>query len=181
MQVTIKAHHVDITPALKSYAKKKLEKLERFFEHIQEILVDLDISDNSDENVRQVVSATIKASGTLIRATDATRDMYASIDNLFEKLEVQLKKYNEKLKNHKIKGRRIKGIRSVSSRGREKTRHDEVADLAEKHYVAKPMLPEEAAEIIEMETLEFLMFRNASTEEINVLYPRDGAFALIEP
>ena len=68
MKFNVKAHHVEITEALKEYAQKKMDKLERFFENIQEIVLDLNISDNSDENQRQIASATIFASGTIIRA-----------------------------------------------------------------------------------------------------------------
>ena len=92
MLVNVRTHHLDITAALKEYAKKKLVKLDRFFENIQEITIELDISSASDENKRQIANAIVKASGVLIRAEEANKDMYASIDGIFDKLEAQLLK-----------------------------------------------------------------------------------------
>ena len=92
MNITVKTHHVDITDALKAYAEKKLAKVDKFFENIQDINIELNIEERSVPEKRQIAKGTLHASGITIRAEEAAIDMYASIDLLFEKVSVQLKK-----------------------------------------------------------------------------------------
>jgi len=96
MKITVKAHHATITKALREYAEKKIERLTRFFDQIQEIVIDLQIANVANENETHIASATVFASGTQLRAEESTKSMYASIDGLLDKLEVQLKKYKAK-------------------------------------------------------------------------------------
>ena len=65
MNITVKAHKLDHKESIKEYAEKKLEKLSRFFDHIQEITIDLDISKTSNEDDQQCASATLHVSGTV--------------------------------------------------------------------------------------------------------------------
>lgn len=161
MLITIKTHHVKVTKALKAHAEKKLQKLERFFDNIQEIVVDLDVEGVANENEQQTSRATIWASGTIIRATESSSDMYASIDVLMDKLEVQLKKHKEKLRNHKRgnihHSTTQKNQRVVTSKGEER-------------FIPKPMGVEDAVNILQSENLSFLMFRNLK-ERVCTVYP----------
>ena len=184
MPVTIRTHHVDITPALKDYAQKKMGKLEKFFENIREIQIELDISDTADENKRQIATGMIKSSQKLIRATEASKDMYASVDIIFDKLEKQLIKHKEKLKSHKEakKKRTFVAPVSASTNQAAKTPKKFLKEKTEKRYISKPVTPEEAAQVLDLDDLDFLVFRNAQTEEINVIYPlSSGDYGLIEP
>jgi putative sigma-54 modulation protein len=184
MLINVRSHHVNITPALKDYAHKKMEKLSKFFDNVQEIMVELDILQNFDENKRQSASAVAWVSGSVIRAKESSKDMYASIDVLFDKLEKQFTKYKEKVKAHKNKDTAAK--RSLNStkntpKSKIKTLATDKTESIEKHLAKKPMSPEEAAEFLELECLNFVMFRNAYTEKVNVLYLMDdGSYGLIE-
>ncbi len=179
MKINIRARHVDISPSLKEYAQKKMEKLDRFFENIQEIVVEFDISDNSDEETRQIAAATIWASGTVIRAKETSSSLYASIDAIFDKLERQLKKHHDKLKSRRnamTKEDRLDALITAQNN------HTSNKKKAVRHYHPKPLDPQDAAQIADLEHLSFLMFRNSHTEEINVIYPLDeGGYGLIEP
>lgn len=182
MQINVRSHHVDITPALKEYSEKKMQKLEKYFENIQEILVELDILSTSDENKRQVAMATIWASQTIIRAKESSKDMYSSIDMIFDKLEIQLKKHKDKLKSRKD-GANKRSIFSVAQSDKATIQYP-VIDIIEneKHFFPKPMTPEEAAELLELESLNFLVFRNSTHQKINVIYlMNNGDYGLIEP
>ena len=173
--INIRAHHVEITQPIKEYVEKKLGRLDRFFNHMQEIAVDLDISDVSDESKRQTVTVTVWVPGTVLRAKESSIDMYASVDQVFEKLEKQLVKYKEKLKDHRHDKRAKEKL--INHDKKEEQRKDRVS-----HYIPKPMHPEEAAERLQLDQVGFLMFRNATTEEINVVYVNeDGDLELIEP
>lgn len=178
--ITIHAHHVDITSSIKEYVEKKLGKLDKYFEHIQEINVDLDIAEVSDVNQRQIVKATAWVSGSVIRAQESSKDMYASVDLVFDKLERQLVKHKEKLKlrNKPNDKRSIAGRARMSA----KDNQESASTVEKRRYIPKPMHPEDAASIMTLEGLEFLVFRNAESEEINVVYEMEnGELGLIEP
>lgn len=96
MQINLTGHHIDITPALRSFVHEKFERLERHFDHITNIHVILTV-----EKGRQKAEATIHVNkGTLFAETEH-EDMYAAIDLLLDKLDRQVIKHKEKLSNHK--------------------------------------------------------------------------------
>ena len=180
MKPTIKCHHVSVTKALKTYAEKKAEKLEKYFDHIQEIVVELNVNDASKESERQVAAVIIRASGTVLKAEQKSADMYASIDGVYEKMASQLKKYKEKLRapkrDHSKKEVEAGIIPAKSSPKKKKISKSKIKSL----YVTKPMTPEDAATILEDKKLTFLVFKNSTTHAVNVLYPEGDGFALIE-
>ncbi|ALG67620.1 ribosome hibernation-promoting factor, HPF/YfiA family [Beggiatoa leptomitoformis] len=95
MQLTLSGHHIDITPALRSYVTSKIERLERHFDHVTNIHVVLGV-----EKLRQKAEATLHVSGANLFADAEHEDMYAAIDALTDKLDRQIKKHKEKLKDH---------------------------------------------------------------------------------
>ncbi len=97
-QIIIKTHHVDITNSIKEYVDKKLSKLEHFFDKIEEIQVDLDVETFPNEEDRQIVSATVLVPGSALIAKESSKDLYASVDGMVDKLQRQLKKYKDKLR-----------------------------------------------------------------------------------
>lgn len=102
MNVSVSGHHVELTPALRSYAVNKMERLERHFDHMTDIHVVLTV-----EKLRQKAEATIKLSGETVFADAVDEDMYAALDLLADKLDRQVLKYKEKLRNHHKKDRYI--------------------------------------------------------------------------
>ncbi len=96
MQINISGHHLDITPALRSYVHEKFERLQRHFDHITNSHVILSV-----EKERQKAEATIHVNRGNLFAEVEHADMYAAIDMLIDKLDRQLKKHKEKLTNHK--------------------------------------------------------------------------------
>jgi putative sigma-54 modulation protein len=173
MNIIIKAHHVEITDALKEYASKKMEKLEHFFQHIQKITINLNVESSSREEDRQVASAIINSSGTIITGKESSESMYSSIDMLLDKLSIQLKKYKEKLKHHKGHMSSSTVLKSASEKTKPtKKRLD--------RYIPKPMGSEDAVQILQDEKLDFLVFRNLK-ERVCVIYQEeDGEFSVIE-
>jgi putative sigma-54 modulation protein len=95
MQINITGHHMDITPALRSYVINKLERIERHFDNLINIHVILSV-----EKERQKAEATIQVNRGNVFADEEHEDMYAAIDGLIDKLDRQIKKHKEKLTNH---------------------------------------------------------------------------------
>ncbi|MFA4858862.1 MAG: ribosome-associated translation inhibitor RaiA, partial [Candidatus Margulisiibacteriota bacterium] len=93
MPIIVQGHGTHLTPALRSYAFKKFEKLPQFFENIQKIEIILDARTTADSSRSQVAEVTVWAAGKkVIRATEAGQDMYAAIDLVYEEIKSQIKK-----------------------------------------------------------------------------------------
>lgn len=95
MQLNISGHHVEVTDSLKTYVEEKLQKLERHFDHINNVQVILRV-----EKLEQKAEATVHMSGAEIFAHAESEDMYASIDSLVDKLDRQVLKHKEKAQRH---------------------------------------------------------------------------------
>ena len=95
MQINVKGHQVDVTPALNDYATGKFERVTRHFDHLHELNIVLGV-----EKLLHKAEATIQCSGKLIHADATATDMYAAIDALVDKIDVQVRKHKEKLTDH---------------------------------------------------------------------------------
>jgi len=99
MQITIKGHQVDVTPALHEYATTKFERVTRHFDHLHELNVVLGV-----EKLLHKAEATMqfsgKKSGRTLHADATAADMYAAIDVLVDKIDKQVRKHKEKLTDH---------------------------------------------------------------------------------
>ncbi|MGI9228538.1 MAG: ribosome hibernation-promoting factor, HPF/YfiA family [Gammaproteobacteria bacterium] len=96
MQLNLTGHHIDITPAIRSYVMEKFERLERHFDHVTNVHVILTV-----EKERQKAEATIHVNRANLYADAEHNDMYAAIDSLVHKLDRQVKKHKEKLTRHR--------------------------------------------------------------------------------
>ncbi len=95
MQINFTGHHIEVTPALKSYTTEKFDKLSHFAERITSIHVTFGV-----QKLSQVAEANIHISGGDIHASADSNDMYNAIDVLIDKLERQLIKHKEKHTHH---------------------------------------------------------------------------------
>jgi putative sigma-54 modulation protein len=95
MQINLTGHHVDITTSLREYVDTKFTKLERHFDHINNVYVILNV-----EKLVQKAEATLHLNGGEVFATSEHSDMYAAIDGLIDKLDRQVIKHKEKIQRH---------------------------------------------------------------------------------
>jgi putative sigma-54 modulation protein len=99
MQITVKGHQVDVTPALHDYATSKFERVTRHFDHLHELNVVLGV-----EKLLHKAEATMhfgaKKTGRKLHANATAADMYAAIDALVDKIDKQVRKHKEKLTDH---------------------------------------------------------------------------------
>ncbi len=135
----------------------------------------------------QTVEVTVFANhSSVIRAKHSTPDMYASVDNIVDKLGKRLKKYKEKLdsqhsKHHK-ETIRNNGFVETFAEEEFEFESDGPEIVKTKQFTIKPMSLEEAAMEMELLGHNFFFFRNSETEIPSVLYKRrDGNLGLIEP
>ena len=95
MQLNLTGHHVEITPALRGYVEKKLDRIVRHFDQVIDVHCVLTV-----EKLTHKAEATLKVSGGSIHADAADGDMYAAIDLLTDKLDRRVKKHKEKRGDH---------------------------------------------------------------------------------
>jgi len=173
MNYTVSGKNIEVTTALKDAVIDKLSKLERYFAPDTEINVTLSV-----EKERQRIEVTIPIKGTIIRAEQVSPDMYASIDLVEAVLERQLRKYKNKLVDQKQSAVALSQVFLEEDTGSE----EEIKIVRSKKFAVKPMDIEEACVQMELLGHDFFVFRNAETDEVNVVYKRKGnTYGLIEP
>jgi|SRR3990172_11648077 len=173
MNIIINGRHLEITPALKSYAEEKVTKFDRYLSDISEAVVTLSI----EKKYRHKAEVLLKANGVLIQAEGVTGEIYSSIDEVVEKLERRVKKYKEKLVSHRKGGAKTAEVSKKDSSLPETGRI-----IKNKRFELKPMSPDEASMQMELLDKDFYVFINDLSNDVNVIYRRqDGNFGLIEP
>ncbi|MEE9585087.1 MAG: ribosome-associated translation inhibitor RaiA [Candidatus Brocadiales bacterium] len=93
MNIIVSGRHLSITDAIKSYAEKKARKLEKYYNRLVQIQVNLDV-ESERHRAEMIVSA---AKGSILIAEVTDHDIYAAIDRATDKLERQLTRHKEKL------------------------------------------------------------------------------------
>ncbi len=96
MNLIIHGHHVEVTPALRSYVEEKMERVRRHFDNVIEADVLLSVQDK----LRQKAEITVRVRGSALHAEAIEEDMYAAIDCLIDKLDRQVLRHKDRVKNH---------------------------------------------------------------------------------
>jgi putative sigma-54 modulation protein len=174
VQLRVKGRGVEVSDAIRSYAEKRLGKLER---QLPDPRIELELSAEHNPSIKahHVAEATVWTKGPVLRARESSQDMRASIDQLVDKLERQVTRYREKKKR-----RRPRGAQPALDEGVPMPEEPQI--VRTKQFAVKPMSAEEAVLQLELVGHDFFVFRNADTDAINVVYRRDkGGYGLIEP
>ncbi|MGM0608194.1 MAG: ribosome hibernation-promoting factor, HPF/YfiA family [Candidatus Muiribacteriota bacterium] len=185
MQIIISGQNFNLSESLKKHTEEKLSKLQKYFDHINETDVVFHVDDAKEKEKKQSVEVTIWANGTTIHAEEAAVDLYSAIDLVVDKLERQIKKYKEKLKTKnrkKLVEAKEKAITHSVFDVESEFENEEPKVIRARKYAMKPLFVEEAAMQLQEFGRNFLVFTNAESEQVNVVYKRnDGSVGLIEP
>ncbi|MCA1743357.1 MAG: ribosome hibernation-promoting factor, HPF/YfiA family [Desulfonatronovibrio sp.] len=164
---------------LKKYARERFEKLSKYLSESDaaELQVNLEV-----EKFRHIAEVILTAKDMHISATEETEDMYSTVDLSLDKVEAQLRKQRDKVKDKKRKIREKQVRMDVINFGPVESGKREQRIVETDHYEPKPMDIEEAAMQLESLNYDFLVFLNAETERVNVVYRRkNGDFGFIDP
>jgi putative sigma-54 modulation protein len=186
MNVQLKGRNIAITDALRAYVDEKLAKLGKNLNSASTMEVELFCEKNPSIADNQVAEVTIFTKGPVLRAKGASSDMYASIDLVADKLNRQVKKFRGKLTSHNahVRGSLPPEPAELEMALAMEEEEEEAGPqiVKTKQFGIKPMAPEEAALQMELIGHDFFVFRNAESNDTNVLYRRrDGNYGLIEP
>ena len=179
MDITVTFRHTEPIESLKAYAEEKLSKVNKYLDFPAEAHIVLSV-----EKFRHQADVTLSLDGTRIKAVEETGDMYSAIDQVMDKIEKQVKRHLSKIRDHRsenIKGEEISmGEEAAEEETAELDQQEKVIEVEK--MLAKPMDPEEAAMQLSLSRQGFLVFRNAKSREINVIYKReDNTLGLIQP
>jgi putative sigma-54 modulation protein len=184
VEIAVKGRNMSVTEALERYAFEKVERIRKFFDDERSVSraeVELIHERNPSISEPEVAEATLFINGVVLKAREASEDMYASIDRMSDKLERQVRRYRGRQIDRwhgQLKGHSPEPESTVP----ENEEEIEAKIVRTKQFQMKPMGAEEA--VLQMELLDhdFFVFTSADTGDINVVYRRrDGNYGLIEP
>jgi putative sigma-54 modulation protein len=180
MRLQVKGRNVEVSDSIRRYAEDKLGKLERQLADPTQVELEIAIEHNPSIADNHIAEATIWTKGPTLRAREASASYEASIDQLVEKLERQVKRYREK-RSRKETVRRANG-HSSSDEPNFSVEQLEQMIVKSKQFDLQPLTPDEAALELELVGHDFFVFKNVDTGKTNVVYRRRaGAYGLIEP
>ncbi|MDX2227702.1 MAG: ribosome-associated translation inhibitor RaiA [Verrucomicrobiae bacterium] len=182
--INVTGRHVSVTPALKEYARKKIEHLSPDYPRIISAHVVLSV-----EKHRQRAEITLYCNNHIvIEAHNTSDDLYASIDIAIDKVLQQMRKHKTKLKKHhrprKFLPTEIEvPVYAADHLEDEASEEIKARQVHAEKMVIRPMFLDEA--ILELsinQERSFLVFFNTETEIINIMYRRaDGDYSVIVP
>lgn len=174
MNIIIRGSKLEITEAMESYAKEKLNRLEKYLENSEEVKATILAKIHGHLHT---VEVTIPLKSFILRAEESQSDFYASIDTVTDKLERQIRKNKTRIsskKNREVKDFAYDNIENIEEVEEEKI-------VKRKKIEVKPMNEEEA--ILQMELLghEFYLYKDVDTNQPALIYKRkDGNYGIIE-
>jgi len=173
MQISVTFRQMEPSEALKNYVTDRLNKFKRYLEGPVEAHVVLGL-----EKFRHLADVTIDSNGRIIKGKEENTDMYAAIDLVMDKIDMQLKKFRDKLRG-------AKGDRSRSAAPGPAAAGEEEPALPamRRKRVEVPALQlADAVDLLQTGGEEVMVFTNVVSGGLNVLYRRpDGNFILVEP
>ncbi len=173
MQISVTFRQLEPSDALKNYVTDRLGKFKRYLEGPVEAHVVLGL-----EKFRHLADVTIDNNGRIIKGREENTDMYAAIDLVMDKIDMQLKKFRDKQ-------RAPKGDRTARSTARTEAEAEEAPNLPalrRKQVEVPPLQVDDAVELMQTSGDDLLVFTNVVNGGLNILYRRqDGNFVLVEP
>lgn len=180
MNIAMTFKNFEPSDHLRRYATRRFEKLGRFVQKAENVEMTVVLT---VDKFRHKADVQFSGDAVSISAVEQSSDMYATVDMVLDKLEVQLKKHAERMKEK----RRNAGRASAPEAGGFEIPFSEEGDgekflIEEETVEPKPMFADEAALQLEQRDDVVLIFLNADTDRINVIYRRkQGGFGLIDP
>jgi len=173
MQTSVTFKNLDSSDNLRSYVQNKLNRFDKYLYNPAEAKVVLSV-----EKFRHIAEINIIGDRLNIVGKEETEDMYSAIDKVLDKLEKQIKKNKQKSRKHRGGAKSKRALIEESNIMDE----DREREIIIQNIEYKPMHIDDAVMQMDLEKVNFLVFTNARSERVNVLYQRkDGNYGLIQP
>jgi len=182
LNITVTGRHLEITDAIRDYARRKIDGLHLDYPRIIEAKVVLDVQTHHRHFAEIILFC---ANHITIECSSTSDDLYAAIDETISKIARRMRKFKTRiLKNHRP---RKGGIRHLdehvyASEGFETHEHDEIEPfiIHPENYRIRPLFPDEAITALELSENHFVIFHNQKSHDLNILFRRrDGDYGMI--
>ncbi|MBW1902156.1 MAG: ribosome-associated translation inhibitor RaiA [Deltaproteobacteria bacterium] len=161
--------------SLKADAEEKVAKINKYMDSPVDAHIVLAV-----EKFRHQANVAIGINGTRINGVEETWDMYSAIDKVMDKIEKQVKRHMTKVRDRRSENQKNSQFVSHEKYNPDSLVHEERV-IEVKKMITKPMDSDEAAMQLNLSRQGFMVFRDARSGEINVIYKRkDGNLGLIE-
>lgn len=183
MQLSITGKNLEINDNLRKYVEKKIGRLERFLPNIIDGRVELAVADGARAaEDRQIAQVTLRTKHAILRAEEASADMFASVDAVFEKMQRQIDRHKRRRRARRGEGGEVEAQLPAAALEEEAPEEERRGVTRVKRFQMIPMDEEEAIEQMELLGHDFYVFYNINQNQINVLYRRrSGDYGLIQP
>ncbi len=182
IKVEVYGRNMEVTDRIQDYVDKKVTKLDRYLNGVDEARVDLAyIKSARSASDRQVAQITVRGKGIVLRSEERADDIFAALDTALDRLQRQMERFKGKRSHSRGGGGKAADVVTEITEDVEEEGTPVIA--RRKRFQMTPMDELEAIEQMKLLAHEdFFVFQNINTNEINVLYKRrDGTYGLIEP
>lgn len=187
MELKITARHTPLTDDIRSYAQKRLAKLDRRFRESLPVNVLIRKENTRREEDRFVAEVTVRLRKGVIRGEERGPTPYAAIDSVENKIDRRIRRYKTRFMNRRRSASRFESD-IAGQLADQPAETDEVVEIRDgvvvrtKRHEVLPMGVEEAAGRMDLLGHNFFLFLNNETGAYNVVYRRhDNDYGLIVP
>ena len=176
MKFEYTGRHIEVTPALRSHVESHFDRLNHLFDGNNasaHVIIEVEKGRHRSEIVINWRKEVLTANTTLA-------DMYQSLSKTIDKIEKQALRLKSKIIDKHHKAKKVASV--VAPTAEIAPAPDSPVIIESNSYPVKPMTAEEAVLRLNDEENQFLVFRNADSDRISVIYKRqDGNYGLIQP
>jgi putative sigma-54 modulation protein len=184
VKIDIFTKNIELTDRLNDYVIKKVDKLEKFLDEVDECRVDLSHTKTArNANDRHVAQLTLRGKGFILRSEEYSDSIFSAVDAALDKMRRQIRRYKGKRDRGRGDGQTIADAINVPYPEELEEEEQEPVIARRKRFMLVPMDELEAVEQMKLLGHEnFFVFYNANTSEFNILYcRRDGSYGIIIP
>ena len=182
MKFEYTGRHLDVTPAIRRHVEENFQKIDHIFQDSSTASAHVIIQVNKNRHIAEIL---LHWREHTLTATDTNADMYQALTRAIDKIEKQVLKMKKKLIDRKQGATPLSALApqdaaAAASEEASSARQPRIVNA--RGYRVKPMTAEEAAMSLAEDSNQFVVFRDADTSRISVLFRRkDGNFGLIQP
>ena len=186
MQIHLTSRHLEMTNDIQTYIERRAKKIEAIFNPIIDFQVVLEVEKN-----RYRTEITLVTRKATFHAQSETHDVFSSLDDVTDKIETQIRRHKERVKDrrHRLSRREVAVQLSGNEEGTSaESNTNDSSNMLAPHFMApekfasKPMSVGEAVMQLQSSGDVLLLFLNAQTNQVNVVYEDDnGEYGWVEP
>jgi len=180
VRTIVKGKNIDVPDHIRSYAERKIARLERILDDRSDALVELSIEQHRSSSDSHIVEVTLVIDGKTLRTHAAGPTHREGVDEVVDKLERRAVDHREKPRVRARPEEEKALLRRIADGTAERGRESRIVKT--KRFAIEPMFEEDAAARMEELGHQFFVYVDAESERVHILYRRkDGDLGLIDP